>query len=246
MTVVRPTDHIDAVGREARAFAAAVRADRHRPVAACPDWDVAALAVHTGFIFRWAAEIVRTRATEPVKATWTLGVDDPALADWLVEGADEVVGVLGAAHPDTPVWTMGPPPTARFWSRRQALETLVHRWDAEHAALGQAQPLDAELAADGIGEIIDVWVPRLHRRSAITGAGESYHFHRTDGPGEWLVRFGPEGPEAWLGHEKADVALRGSAEDLLLVLWRRRPPDTVDVFGEPAALARWFDLVPAI
>ena len=238
--------YLEAVRREARSFAVAVRADRHRPVAACPDWDVAALAVHTGCIFRWAAETVRSRASERVKATWTFDADDPALADWLVEGADEVAAVLGEVDPDTSVWTMGPPPTARFWSRRQALETLVHRWDAEHAVFVQAQPLDAELAADGIGEIIEVWVPRLHRRSTVRGAGESYHLHRTDGPGEWLVRFGPEGPEASLGHAKADVALRGSAEDLLLVLWRRRPPDTVEVLGEPATLARWFELVPPI
>ena len=48
------------------------------------------------------------------------------------------------------------------------------------------------------------------------GNGETLHFHRTDGDGEWLVRLTPDGPEVERAHAKGDVAVRGSASDLLL------------------------------
>jgi hypothetical protein len=40
----------------------------------------------------------------------------------------------------------------------QAIEAAVHRWDAEHAT-GPAQPIDADLAADAIGQTFEVMVP---------------------------------------------------------------------------------------
>ena len=36
------------------------------------------------------------------------------------------------------------------------------------------------------------------------------------------------------GHARGDAALRGRAEDLLLVLWGRRPLTTVELHGDPA------------
>ena len=32
-------------------------------------------------------------------------------------------------------------------------------------------------------------------------------------------------------HSKADAALRGDAHDLLMVLWRRSPLDSITIFG---------------
>lgn len=237
--------YIDAITREASAMAAAVDAARHRPVAACPGWDVADLAVHMGHVYRWCEEIVRTRATTRPTQRWTCAVDDPGLGQWLLEGAASVSATLSDTDPDTAVWTMGPPPTARFWSRRQAVESLVHRWDMETAAGGTPQ-MDAELATEGVGEMLEMFLPRVRRRSGVVGSGETIHLHRTDGPGEWFVRFAPEEVEVTAEHAKADVALRGPAADLLLVLWRRLPPDTVQLFGDRAVIDRWEELVPGV
>ena len=45
---------------------------------------------------------------------------------------------------------------------------------------------------------------------------------------------------AWeRAHTKADVAVRGTTSDLLLVLWGRLPTETVDVLGDPAVFDRW-------
>jgi hypothetical protein len=40
------------------------------------------------------------------------------------------------------------------------------------------------------------------------------------------------------------VAVRGSASDLLLFLWRRIPADRLEVYGDAALLPRYFELVP--
>ena len=37
------------------------------------------------------------------------------------------------------------------------------------------------------------------------------------------------------------MAARGTASDLLLLVWGRVTPDAVDVFGDAALLARWQD-----
>jgi hypothetical protein len=75
--------------------------------------------------------------------------------------------------------------------------------------------------------------------------GETYHFHRTDGEGEWLVRF--EGDEVTLRHEhgKGDVAVRGPAEDLFLWLWGRIPADRPEVHGDASLLNHYRELVPS-
>ncbi len=86
---------------------------------------------------------------------------------------------------------------------------------------------------------------RLHPRSPHKGKSASFHFHRTDGEGEWVLR--AEGGEAVAepGHVKADVAMRGTAEGLYWVLMGRGKPEQhgVEVHGDPklaAAFKEWF------
>ena len=121
-------------------------------------------------------------------------------------------------------------------------ETAVHRWDAQDAA-GDPEPIDAELAVDGVDEWLEVFGASQDRKPE--GAGETIHLHRTDGEGEWLVRVQPDRIDVTRGHEKGDAALRGSSSDLLLVLWRRLPLDRVEVLGDRAVAERflgWQDL----
>jgi uncharacterized protein (TIGR03083 family) len=120
--------------------------------------------------------------------------------------------------------------------RRVAQETAMHRWDAE-AAAGDPQPIDRALAADGIDEMLEVFVPRVNDK--LVGTGETLHLHATDGDGEWLITLTPDGPTWERGHAKGDVAARGTTSDLLLLLWNRRTPDDLEVFGDRTVLERW-------
>jgi len=84
----------------------------------------------------------------------------------------------------------------------------------------------------------------------LRGDGQSLHFHATDpglqGTGEWLITRTPSGITVQHGHGKADVAVRGPAADLLLVLTRRLPPSApgVDIYGEQALLTHWLGHTP--
>ena len=77
---------------------------------------------------------------------------------------------------------------------------------------------------------------------SLRGDGETLHFHATDvDSGEWLATRTPEGVTWEDGHAKADVAVRGPAADLLLVLNRRWSPARVEVLGDAALLDHWIE-----
>ena len=80
-------------------------------------------------------------------------------------------------------------------------------------------------------------------------AGPSIHVHCTDTEGEWFVRL-PAGGERVVTreHAKADVALRGPAEGLLLFLWGRVASNAagVDVVGNTDVVQRWGELFPSM
>jgi uncharacterized protein (TIGR03083 family) len=236
------TEHVDAIRSESAALVrAAEAAGPDASVPSCPDWTVTDLLGHLGTVQRWAAGIVETRAAEArFPADVGRPTDPAALPDWVRAGAAHLVEVLASTPPDTELWTFAGPGAAAFWSRRQAQEVALHRVDAELAA-GSPAPLDAALARDGIDEFFDVIAP-LRLRERMVGTGETVHLHCTDGEGEWLVRLTPEGAEVERAHAKGDVAARGTASDLLLVLRGRKGVDAVDVFGDPAVLASFIDL----
>jgi hypothetical protein len=73
--------------------------------------------------------------------------------------------------------------------------------------------------------------------------GHTLHIHGSDTPdAEWLLSFGPDGVSASRTHAKADVALRGPAQSLLLALWRRRPLDVLEVFGDRGIAEQFLDI----
>ncbi|MGQ0617931.1 MAG: maleylpyruvate isomerase family mycothiol-dependent enzyme [Acidimicrobiia bacterium] len=236
--------YLEAVRDGAAAVTAAIAQDNHAPVAACPGWRVGDLAAHVGHVHRWATEVVGSRSTEPVKLVPTAVPSDENLAGWVTEGAADLVALLAAADLDEPVWTFGPPPTVRFWPRRQAHETTMHGWDAG-TAVGAAPSIPADLATDGIDETLSTVVPMAHRRSRVSGTGESFRFVQSDGAGVWDLRFDPDGVSR-SAPESPDIVLTGSAEDLLLVLWRRRPLEAVDLAGDRGRWGRWSELVRAV
>ena len=131
--------------------------------------------------------------------------------------------------------------------RRMAHETAMHRWDAE-VAVGRDATLDPVLASDGIDEFLTHFV-QVADDDAAPIAG-SVHLHCTDVPGEWTLYTDPgtvtDTGEAGAPtfrlvreHAKGDCALRGTASDLLLVLWRRLPVECVDVVGDADVAARF-------
>jgi len=231
-------DYLRAVRNDGEALAAAARRGLDPPVPACGGWTVADLVLHTGMVHRHKLEIVRGRLVEP-PSPWPPPAPEPAeLLGWYEQGLQELLTVLKDADPETRVWTFHrPDQTVGFWPRRMAHETAVHRVDAE-SAHGQAAPVPAELAADGVGEVLEVFLAPFLEGEPVGGRGESVHLHATDTEGEWQLRLLPAGVQVERGHAKGDAAARGTASDLLLFLWGRAGADRLERFGDPTLLPR--------
>jgi uncharacterized protein (TIGR03083 family) len=227
--------------------------DLSTPVPTCPDWTMRELCIHVGRAHRWGAEITKQRAQQPIPFREVPDgkfPDAPAeRGEWLRAGARRLVTVVGEAGSD-PVWTFSGPQPGLFWLRRMTHETSVHRADAD-VATGQATGLDPDVAADGIDEwLMDMssiaWEGTDQRLAALP-EGKSIHVHVTDPgvTGEWTLRSDPDVITAERGHAKGDVALRGPATSLLLILMRRMPPTdpAAEILGDAAVLDRWLETV---
>ena len=118
-----------------------------------------------------------------------------------------------------------------------AEETAIHRWDAA------AGDIRADLAVDGVDELLELFAPRIPAER-LSGVDGSIHLHATDTEGEWLVRLSPGGISFEHGHAKGDLALRGRAADLLLWSWNRaRVDDRFETFGDLGLLEAWRTVV---
>jgi uncharacterized protein (TIGR03083 family) len=206
------TDYRSHLDRELTAYAAALDAavaspgllDRRIP--ACPAWDVRGLTHHLISVHAWVAHaIVRSGDDErAMPADAALPAEFSASAAVLREVLDR--------PPDTACWTFTEDRTVAFWQRRQAHENAIHRWDLE-SALGRDGRLDADLATDGIDEVVTMFWPRQVRLGRAQEPGDQVLLHTPDGRAWPIGRLQPNtGPCAQVS---------GSPEDLCLALWGR-------------------------
>lgn len=234
--------YLDALRSDSAALAAAAQLGVDAKVPSCPEWTVADLVSHVGRIHRWVADMVQTHASErPPRGEGSPLPAGDALVDWFEEVSSAVVDALTAADDDEPVWnwSVTRPHTAAFWKRRMAHETAVHRWDAQ-LAHGSPAAVPPALAKDGIDEVLDTVLPtEVSFKPPAATLGGSLHLHTTDVEGEWLVRVGDGKVEVSYEHSKGDAAVRGTAEDVLLFVWGRRPAEELQTFGDPTVLANW-------
>lgn len=235
--------YLDAIRRDGAGLLDAARAaDPGAPIAACPGWTPIDLVWHIGEVHRFWSTVVGERLAEPPPDWPPERPADDDVWPYAAESVEMVVDVLATADPATPVWTWSSQHDVAFVIRRMAQETAVHRIDAEQAA-GRAPEVEAELAADGIDEFLTFFLAYTVKDPPPLGG--SVHLHCTDVEGEWTITTGDDGAYVVTrDHAKADTALRGTASDLLLVLWRRRSLDDatdggVDVFGDRDVAARF-------
>lgn len=246
--------HRAAIVAEGRAVAALPPSGLAAPVPACPGWDVERLVGHLGRVHAWATAVVAAGAEASGEVD--AGPHPPtgeAILAWYRERLDALTAELDAHDPDDPAQGFGGPADVGFWLRRQAQEIAVHRWDAQEAITpGQAIPINAALAADGIDEWASLFAPRaLARRDGGVPTdlvGATLHIHCTDddaveGAGEWLLSLTADGAAVERTHAKGDAALRGPASDLQLAVWHRIDLDQVDVVGDAARAAAVLDLI---
>lgn len=230
---MEPAAHIAHLEADAARLLEAYRDDPTAPVPSCPPWDRAALLHHVAGAHSWHRAQVEHGTRERVRFKQSpQAPEGDELADWYADNVRGLVAALSTMDTEGtwPTWAGERP--GSFYPRRMAHETAVHLWDAVGA------PIDPELAVDGIDEHLGLFA-RLAPGDSLPRHG-TIHLHATDIDGEWLVTLGPDGITAEHGHAKGDVALRGTASDLLLWCWNRVPVDErFEVFGDATLLEGW-------
>jgi hypothetical protein len=117
----------------------------------------------------------------------------------------------------------------------------VHRWDAENALGAPRNDFDPTLAADGVDELLDLWVPDRFDHAAFAGKGETIELVPADGGDPWSIVVGAESTTWRRGPRSGepDVSARGPVAELYLFVWSRWPADRLAVTGDRDLLARW-------
>ncbi|AIJ21138.1 maleylpyruvate isomerase family mycothiol-dependent enzyme [Amycolatopsis methanolica] len=224
-------------------------ADLRAPVPSCPGWTLGMLLRHIGGGHRWAEEIVRTRSLEylPDDQLRKLDGDDTGdvPAHWLLEGARRLAETLRAAGPDAPAWAPFDFGRAAFLARRFAFETVVHRADACLAAGAEFTVAD-DVAGAAIDEWMELDVLPQHfetdpRKRELLGPARTIAWRAPEA--SWFVDLTGDVIRWRRGPAGAAVTVCGSLTDLLLLVYRRRPPEGLTVTGDASLLGFWLDHV---
>lgn len=235
-----PVDFVSAYATASAEFADGIAGcDMSAPVMACPGWSSYDLVCHLGNVHSWAATIVETGRAADELDDRPPSRRNRSVVGWYLAKAEDLLAVLRAAAPDRPCWTFSAlHHTAGFWPRRQTHETLVHLVDL-HRCSGSTTDLPPRLAADGVAEVLEVFLPRMHARGFPAQLGAPVLLEATDTGHAWLVTPATDGgppvvsrpgevpgpfpvPRQRTGQRDA---VSGTAADLMLLLWKRLPAD---------------------
>ncbi len=164
------------------------------------------------------------------------------LPEWFADGLDMLLGTLGHVDPEDQVWNwmaLAPAP-ARFWPRRMAHETAVHRWDAENAA-GEPRPVDPVLALDGIDEYVEIVNFCLRMEEDNPHLTGTVGLEATDAPFACTLTLSPTELHRADGLRDPEATVRAVASDLLLWMCGRRAigDATISLEGDPSVARRW-------
>ena len=188
-------------------------------VPSCPDWSLTQLIWHLGRVQRFWSSTVYAGDADPEFPPESPGPSDAdELNAWLRASTRVLLDALHDVAWDTPAWTWWKEDrTVGAIARHQVQEAAVHRWDAQLAAEGRADPLPTKIADDGVDEFL--WIARQMR------GPEPIAFTATDTRSTF---------EAGAGEPV--VAVSAPASDLVLLLYGRVSPDAVAVDGDRTAL----------
>lgn len=237
-------DHVAAFASVAVEVVATLRSgDPAAPVPGCPGWTSYDVAVHLGNVHAWAATILETGQRAAAQNDEPPSRRPREVAEWYLGKAGDLLAVLRAARPDEPCWTFSAADrTQRFWLRRQCHEAVVHLVDLLQAGggtpdLGHVLPVEVgpALAADGVAEVLEVFLPRMHDRGRPADLQAPVLLAAADTGHTWLLvpRAGAAPEVRRVGGdelvERGTDLVTAPAADLMLLLWKRLPVDAASV-----------------
>ncbi len=241
--------YIGYVASEGDKFAAAAEGDLDVVISTCEGWDMRALVRHLGLIHLWAAGNVAyptddwldaddipdmARYWPELGAAWP---DDGDLVEWYRRTKENLVRVLESAPPDHECFSFLPAPTPlTMWSRRQASEVAIHRFDAE-SARGVSSHFEPEFAADMLDELLSGFAPRPQEMDVASEL--VLHVHAADVDEHWYLTIGPEGVTTSREGGVADLTVTATAAELYLLMWNRTDESTAELTGDADIIDLW-------
>ena len=195
-TTLAPDRMLDVLRADGDRLVALCRRDLALEVPTCPGWTIRDLVEHVAEVYQHKIKCTELLAyPDP----WPMPVPPGNPVDWLAESLDELIAMFRDRGPDAPSKTWWEPDqTVGFWYRRMLQETAIHRADAE-AAVGELTPIDEDVAADGIDEVLmiffagdwsDVGPDEWEGVSPEAGAGKTIEI--SGGGHAWRVTLHPD------------------------------------------------------
>ena len=232
-----PDAYLAHLRRDAERMAELAPGGLANPVPACPGWTVEEALVHTGSVYSHKVACMRLPEGPQQPEDWDHGpAEGQAVDEWFRERLSELVDELTSRGPDAKSVTWyEDDQTVGFWFRRMAQETAVHRTDVE-SGFDAVSPVAADLAVDGIDEVLDLFLRYQNDEVGDDGPGRGTVAVRT---GDHIWRQTLTADEAQLSREPgpADAVVSGEPSELLLWLWGRRPDSAVQREGDEELLA---------
>ena len=232
--------HISALSRNCAFILDTIGDALPEPVPSCPDWCLADLIEHLGQVFTfWRVQLEAANSAARTEPEETAAPPSSDLRDWFEDAGTKLDQALVGRDGGEPCWNWsGAELTAGWVARRMALETAVHRFDAE-LCVGEPSPIDRELAVDGIDEWLAVHLATDEPGASLGGV---LCLACNDDPAAWTVEVAG-GRLRWReGRGPADAVLVGSASDLYLFSWNRQALGVLDLTGSPDVAAAWGSL----
>ena len=228
--------YLELLASDGALLRAAAAAQLDAPVPSCAGWTVRDVLMHVAEVYEHKMACIALAGQKP--APWPppdwAAERDPV--EWYDDAHGRVLDVLRTADPRAPSWTWWPAEqTAGFWVRRMAQETAVHRFDAQSAS-GQPAAIDAELALDGIDEVLTMFL--AGDWSDAPQPGSTGTVAVATGTQAWRVMMTPQQVDLVHGDGDAQARVTGAASPLLLWLWGRAPSAQLDLAGDGGVIDR--------
>jgi uncharacterized protein (TIGR03083 family) len=245
-------DYISIISDETSRLVDAYEGDRYAAVTWSDRWTVGTVVRHVAGTHHVVAEIVRGRPDADFGLFGELQTppkDSPEFVEWFRVGTTSLIGQLSSVPTDDECWSwFAPGRHVGWWARRMAFEAVVHRWDTD-AAQGQAFSVAPNVAADGIDEFLDVFVA-ASRAAHDAPPGPTISFECSDHDDRWWLDLSDRGGRIVSRDARAaSLSIRGTAQQLLLMLWGRVLISDVagaEVSGDIGELDRWSELIPSM
>lgn len=232
-----PSEHIDWFDENVHWFENLPLSSLGNEVPNCPGWNVEKVITHLTFGLGLAYPYaIATPADADADQPWAKVPWPPILPTGkqairaFAEHMEACAELFRATDPEKSCWTYDDTDHARFWFRRAAIESTLHRIDVAEALGLSKTMIRHDRVVDAIEDAIQFALPLAARMTGAAPAGGLTI--RVDGHGDNLL----------LGNGTPQAEVSGDGGALFQALWGRMSDD-VHISGDEQTAQRWMTLV---